>query len=182
MNYLSMIELRARGWNDRLVRKFLGDPDQFRLSMQGGRPQRLYRLDRVEAIERFQPAFAVAQERKDFLSRRARKSIESKSLHLNEIVDSIPLVPLIQPFEQLLAEARLQSTVMVEKKAGNRVALEILLDRLKPLYDALSLYMWHSGVREARMQLRTRILAHIVKHYPALQEATEEHVELHKGG
>jgi hypothetical protein len=59
----------------------------------------------------------------------------------------------------------------------------MLLDTMKSLEHALSSSTWHSGVREARLQLKKKMLAHIVEHYPAPQDAVDvELAALAQGG
>ncbi len=46
-------ELKRRGWTDSLIRKYLPEPDGIEANPHhpGGAPMRIYRIQRVEAIE-----------------------------------------------------------------------------------------------------------------------------------
>ncbi len=72
--YLSASELRARGWTDRLIRMFLVTPDRTVPNPRryGGRPMRLYRLDRVVVIEEGNAEFASQRSRSDSYSSRIK--------------------------------------------------------------------------------------------------------------
>ena len=69
-----VVELRQRGWSDRLIRELLGEPDAIRGSNYHwkGPPRQLYVCDRVIAAEA-DPAFVSYQES------RARRSAASKA-------------------------------------------------------------------------------------------------------
>lgn len=54
---------------------------------------------------------------------------------------------------------------------------------MKSLDAALDLWAWHSGVREARILLKNKILTHIVQHFPPLdQVATMDRTLIERGG
>ncbi|MDV9178494.1 hypothetical protein R6V09_51285, partial [Streptomyces sp. W16] len=60
--HLSMAGLRARGWTAGMVRRLLGEPDQFRVNphFRAAPRTRLYRVERVEAAERSEEFRAVS--------------------------------------------------------------------------------------------------------------------------
>jgi hypothetical protein len=69
MTYLNVAQLRDRGWNDRLIKSMLGEPDDTflpRISKPGW-PQRLYLTSRVVAAETNDPDFRRAIEHKQHL-------------------------------------------------------------------------------------------------------------------
>jgi hypothetical protein len=69
--YLGHATLRARGWDDALIRRFLPEPDKFRDNpfYRSHPPRRLYLLARVEA----------AEGTPEFLAARAQTASQGKS-------------------------------------------------------------------------------------------------------
>lgn len=82
---------------------------------------------------------------------------------LKEIVDSIALPSLTLTYEELLNEIHSKRMPFDGCVSKERLALSVLLDRLKSVDDVLTLYKWHSGIREARLHLKRKILVDIVK-------------------
>lgn len=80
--YLSASELRARGWTDRLIRMFLVTPDRTVPNPRryGGRPMRLYRLDRVIVIEEGNAEFASQRSRSDSYSTRIKANFRQSGV------------------------------------------------------------------------------------------------------
>ncbi|GAB3552108.1 hypothetical protein GCM10027343_37220 [Noviherbaspirillum agri] len=174
--YLTMQELRARGWNDRLVRTFLGTHDDTFIpaGKRPGRPTRLFLLTRVLQVETFNADFLAEKDRTARMAERNRRSADVKMEHFIQEIESVDFPAFDQPFDELLANAR---TVAVRSLVGipaDRLALTVLLDRMKPLLDkTLAMYFWHPGIRDARAKLRMKALAHVVNHYPGLEAAAK---------
>lgn len=169
--YVTMNQLRARGWNDRMVRHYLGEADDSYLppGPRPGRPQRLYLLDRVVAVETQRPEFTHDQVRKAELAERARRSAEVKMRQFQYEIEAIDLPQYAEQYAEIIAKSRARWPALAGRVPEDRLALTLLLDSLQPVLDnALSLYTWHPGIREARLILKQRVLAHVVKHYPAL--------------
>lgn len=169
--YLTMSQLRDRGWNDRMVRHYLGDADDtyLRPGPRPGRPQRLYLLNRVVAVETLRPEFNQDQVRKAELAERTRRSAEVKMRQFQYEIEAIELPQFSEQYAEITAKSRERWPALAGRIPEDRLALTLLLDSLQPVLDnALSLYTWHPGIREARLMLKQRVLAHVVKHYPAL--------------
>lgn len=184
-DYLTMQDLRNRGWNDRLVRHYLGNADDFYLppGPHPGRPRRLYRLSRVEHVENTRPEFAEEKRRSTELAVRTRQSRAAKMRQLLTEVNAVELPRFDESYEDLVRRARERRAVLVSLIADERLALDLLLDSLKPLLEnALALYTWHPGIREARLILKQRALVHVVKHYPALTAVSRMELPYSKGG
>lgn len=94
-------------------------------------------------------------------------------------MDSATLPAYTEVYEDLVARAGMRAGVLALGISDERVALNALLDNLKPLLEnALALYPWHPGIRDARKFLKQRVLAQVVKHYPALNAIAQ--IELGK--
>lgn len=173
--YLTMRHLRERGWTERLVRRFLGNPDD-RLPnthINGGSPQRLFLASRVEQIERDDQGFIAEKIRSQEYSLSLQGARDSKRQSLDALVRGIPLPCLSIAIDDVLAQAAATKKTHsgYQFQPVEQVALTILLDTMKSLGCQLDLYMWHPGVRDARILLIRRMLAHIIDHYPQLAEA-----------
>lgn len=183
-SYLTMADLRNRGWNERLVKSFLGSPDETSSmpNQKAGRPHRLYLLHRVLDIENTSPEFAMEKKRIASFSQRAKKSIDVKRQQLKEIVDSFELPVFVHPYSLLFERARMSPAATDTPGSIERVALKDLLATMKSMEEQLALYQWHSGVCEARIILKKKILEHIVKSYPALEQAAASELASDDGG
>src|SRR5438046_4783561 len=107
MTYLTMDDLRKRGWNERLVRCFLGEPDDIgqRHSNHSGRPHRMYLLERVVSIENNRPEFTAEKKRSAEFANRPKRAIEAKRLYLEQVVSEITMPPMTLSYEKVIAEA-----------------------------------------------------------------------------
>lgn len=185
-DFLTMQELRARGWNDRLVRTFLGTHDDTFIppGKRPGRPTRLFLLTRVLQVETFNADFLAEKSRTAELAERNRRSADTKMEQFLQEIDSVDFPALVQPFDELLADARTNAVGSLAGVSADRLALAVLFDRMKPLLDkTLAMYSWHPGIRDARARLRMKALAHVVKHYPDLEAAAKlEAKTIEKGG
>lgn len=183
-DYLSIKELLARGWTKRLITLFLIKPDKTEPNpyQTGGLPKGLFLLTRVEQAERSQ-AFGDEQSKSSIYSQRLSVGAQTKRTQLNAIANEIALPELATPFKDLMAEAvsRRNGIAAPRPTPEVQVALDILLDTMKSLEWHLDPFMWHPGIRHARKLLRSRMLAHIIDHYPALTAAAREREEQDKG-
>lgn len=184
-DYLTMLDLHDPGWNDRLVRHYLGDADDLYLppGPDPGRPRRLYRLSRVEQVENNRPEFAEKMRRRAELASRTRQPRAARTRRLHIEVNLVELPRFDESYEDLVRSARERRAVLVSLIPDERLALDLLLDSLKPLLEnALALSTWHPGIREARLILKQRALDHVVKHYPALTAVSGMELAVSKGG
>jgi hypothetical protein len=78
-SHLTMANLKARGWNHRLVGRFLGSPDSYsNPGFKAGRPARLYWAERVHHVEMGRPEFDVERERsREVASRRGTRATQA---------------------------------------------------------------------------------------------------------
>lgn len=177
---MTMADLKARGWNQRLVFRFLGEPDSHsNPGFQAGRPARLYCAERVRQVETGQPDFAVAREFSRQAAGRRCAISQRKQRSLLELAQSIELQPLPMTYAALLA-CVCHATPGYESAAERSLALRYLLGTMKLLEGPLELYSWNSGVCEARLLFRNRVLDHILKRYHLLADiASLERRALH---
>lgn len=173
MTYLNVAQLKERGWSGRLIRSLLGSPDDnfVPVATKSGRPQRMYLLSRVIEAESCKPEFTAAQSRRGKFADRSKKQIEAKAEQLKNAVDDYPLPDFPDSYEALLF--KVHSNTLGSKLLQERLALPDLIASMDSLNDVLDLYKWHSGIGEARPNLKRRVLAYIVNRYPILQRAAD---------
>lgn len=173
--------LRKRGWTKRLVQRFLGEPDQMPrvVGSQSGRPQNLYSAKRVAHIELSDPDFIAEKRRTELYASRLKGVQGAKKKNLAAMVDAMTLPDLGLQIEELLqhAEKKREAEENLALVTKERVALEVLLASMKPLAWRLEIFQGHAGIRDARILLLKRMLAHIVTRYPSLSETANEYAD-----
>lgn len=179
-----MNDLRERGWTDRLVRTFLGNADRSIPNpyLQKGRPKRLFSATRVLEIET-RPDFLHEKGKSADYSIRRKGAADTKRETLEALVNSIELPPLTDSLDIVMERVRQQRVVNphLRIRSESWVALEDLLGTMKSLDWHLDAFAWHPGIRTARKLLRTRMLAHIVNHYPTLAQVAQERAAQEEG-
>lgn len=175
--YLSIKELLARGWTKRLISLFLGTPDMTVPNpyRHGGCPKGLYLFTRIQEIEQ-SAVFGSEKSKSMRYSQRLAHGANTKTAQLTAIATEIALPELTLAISDLLVEASSRRNADSASRLSSEaeVALDILLDTMKSLEWHLDPFLWHPGIRHARKLLRSRILAHIIDHYPTLAAAAHE--------
>jgi hypothetical protein len=173
---VSTRDLLRRGWSKRLIARYLDAPDKALRNpyIASGAEKRLYLLARVEKIE-CQPTFIAARERSAKYSKRLKETAKSSREAMLAYVESLVLPRLTLRFSEIMEQARERKKRHPDllQRAETQVALDILLGILKPLDWHLDSFAWHAGVRDARIRLRQRMLAHIATTYPRLDSAAK---------
>lgn len=165
---LTVADLRARGWSQRLVGRFLGDPDTYsNPGFKAGRPARLYSIGRVRQVEFRQPECALERQRSVAAAKRLDVLAQQKQRGLMDVAVSINLPVLVMPYSTLLSCVT-NSEAGSESETEQRLALRHLLGTMKLLEAPLNLYSWNSRVCEARLVFRNRVLDHILERYQLL--------------
>ncbi|MEU9861414.1 hypothetical protein AB0D99_11085 [Streptomyces sp. NPDC047971] len=177
--YVTPAGLRGRGWSDAMVRDLLGAPD-----VQGRDPRRwsvapvrLYRLERVEAVERtpeFARCAAVAGRR----SAAARAGAEARRQAVLAAIRAEPIrVPRL-PAAELERRAVRHRHLLGARSPGGVAAGALVRWQVSFLRHALSRYetlldglYGATGRAEAERLLDRRLYEAIAAAYPAL--ATE---------
>lgn len=99
----SVSELRARGWTRTLIERFLPQPDAKKPNprFRSTAPMKLYRRERVEAIEATEE-FWVARRESEFRKSAAKKAVATKTALTLKMAKELPVnVPQI-PLDKLL--------------------------------------------------------------------------------
>lgn len=179
--YHDLNSLKARGWTARLVKQFLGEPDDTDRARAAntGRPKNLYCAKRVALIEMHDPHFRAEKDKAAMYSGRLKQTQDTKKKNLVNVVESLMLPDFDLPWPAVMEQAN-KKIIFDGNLAGTaqeRVALEILLDSMASLTWRLEIFSGHAGIREARILLRTRMLAHLVNRYPPLSETAQRYAD-----
>lgn len=176
--HMTVIQLIDRGWNPRLIKKYLGKEDLCAWLGQG-RATRLYRISRIQAMEAkqdFREEMNLVQLR--CKSVQQRHQLDQKKQKVIAIANEMPLPRLTLSYPEMLTRAWLSNAGSVG--TSERVALDYLLGTMDSLGKSLNTYAGHPGVREARVILRNRFLKHVREHYPLLSGEIDQMMSAHK--
>lgn len=181
VSYYDFTALRDRGWTKRLVERFLGEPDSLNrgVGAQSGRPQNLYSANRVMHIETSDQDFIAEKRRTELYASRLKGVQGAKKRNLAAMVEEMNLPDFELQEQELLqqAEKKREGDENLALVAKERVALESLLVSMRPLAWRLEIFQGHAGIRDARVLLLKRMLAHIVTRYPSLSETANEYAD-----
>lgn len=176
MTYLTTSGLRERGWSDAMVRELLGAPD-----VQGRDPRRwsiapvrLYRLARVEAVERT-PEFARCAAASGRRSSAAEAGAEARRRAVLAAIRAEPVdVPRL-PAAELERRAVRHRHLLGARGPGGLAAGALVRWQVSYLRHALSRYetlldglYGATGRAEAERLLDRRLYGAIAAAYPAL--------------
>lgn len=179
--FLDLKALKHRGWTSRLVRIFLGEPDDTERvgAAHTGRPKNLYCAERVASVEIHDAQFRAERDKAAMYSGRLKQTQDAKRKNLVGVVEAMDLPVFDLPFDELLGQAKKKLKVdrNLSGTAPERVALGILLDSMASLAWRMEIFSGHAGIREARVLLRNRMLAHLVNRYPPLSETAKQYAD-----
>ena len=199
--HLSAAGLRARGWTAGMVRQLLGEPDLLRVNphVRAAPRIRLYRVERVEAVERSEEyrAVAAAAARRSAAARVAvrRRRREVLARIVAEPIDVPRLAPhklaaLAVEHRERRDEGRVYEGRVYERQ-GPVSDDDALLDRWKvgyllhqlARYDEL-LSGLHKGAGRAAAEelLRRRVYAAVAEAYPFLARECARQLSEREGG
>jgi hypothetical protein len=180
---LSVAGLKARGWTDGAIRRFLGDADRTAPNphARSAPPMRLYAVSRVEAVET-SDTWRAQQPRRSQRKAAAAKAVQTKRAALRAYVNGVTiLVPVLQ-VEDLTRRAcdhfndrqldrdgwSSPASLTSDAVFLTRIAVNFLRHALSP-YDAeLDRVFRRIGVQEAYDALNEKVYAAISAIYPAL--------------
>lgn len=192
--HLSLAGLRARGWTLRMVRQLLGEPDLLRANpyFRTAPQTRLYRVDRVEAVE-------ASEEFRTVSAASVRRSVAAKAAaqrRRREVLARIAAEPVDVPRlppDRLVAEAlahrndrdeegphergdhapRPATVESAEPEALARWKVDYLRHRLTRYDELLDGLYGSTGRAAAEELLRRRVYAAISAAYPDLARECE---------
>ncbi|WP_157128680.1 hypothetical protein [Cupriavidus sp. USMAA2-4] len=174
-SYFTTSQLVERGWSKAIIAKLLGVPDTYRYptGMCGGRPAMLYQRARVLANENtdaFRTALAAAVKRRAVLEHLNLKKRYMLLDAAREIEVKVPNISL-----EALIGSRPWYSATPEALVGD------LLRMMQDAEDELDLYRWNGGIREARKELRLRMLSALAGEYPTLAHECARQAALETG-
>lgn len=184
--------LRARGWTDGLIRRFLPEPCGTRPNFYSrtGPPIRLYLPARVEAVEataEFRAALAAAAGRKAG----AKRAVESKRAalhaHIAAIAVEVPQLEIGELVEAACHHYNRRAADRAERRSWcdegyrsrpattasdraflDRITVNYVRHALPAYEDELDALFGRVGAREGYVEIKRRVLAAIGAAYPHL--------------
>lgn len=176
---LTASELKARGWTETMIRRFLGPPCATARNphYRSARPMRIYAVARVDVAER-SPGFREAESRARLASARSRTAHETKVKAVVSAAWGIPVALPDVTDSALKANARERLALSSSRQYLLPIgiddmvaacAVQLLLDACEPALWALDEMFATRGVRAARVIVRKRILSMIAARHPSLR-------------
>jgi len=180
--YLSLSAVKARGWTDKLIKDFLGEPDKTAVNShnRSGPPVKLYLISRVEESEASGEWIASHSK----LARRrqgAQKAVDTKRTALMEAANRLQMrVPSLGP-DKLIKRAVnayndrqdyrggfRYASVQCDPEFLNRITVNFLRHECSSYERQLEQTYGKIGVRDAYGVINAKIYAAISAAYPEL--------------
>jgi hypothetical protein len=178
--FLAVSQIKARGWTDALIARFLGDPDGLRPNphYRSGPPMKLYKWQRVEQAEastEFREAQDARKKRRDA----AQKALATKKQKIADYLENVKVEVPQLPREKLIRLAcDNYNASRPERKSDAPLATEhsdpVFLERICVNYlrHCLTKYETHLdeiagkvGARDAYLDIKTKVLEEIAAEY-----------------
>lgn len=208
-NYITVPQLKKRGWTDSMIRDHLGSCDSTRPNPHytSAAPMRLYLMERVEAVEQSE-AWAALQEKSQRRQQGAEKAVQTKRMKLLAALETLQIaVPQI-PEHELKKQACkhynqrkeewddwiydtgrtpekwTRATIQSDPAFLQRITVNYLRHALTHYEDELEKIAGKVGVRDAYIEINRKCYTAIADTYPYLaDECTrqlDDKIELHQ--
>ena len=178
-------ELKARGWTDSVVRKYLGKPDGYRDNprYRSAPKTKLYNLSRVAEMER-RPEVLEALQKAAIRSETSRKSAKMQSKRLLEYIRNLNIEVPSMPEDVLIEKACSHynglwigrgdydryASPLSPKHFLSRISVNFLRHEMTNYEDELARIFGKVGCVKGRVLLKSRILDKIGEVYPTLSK------------
>lgn len=186
--HLGAKDLKARGWSESLIKRFLGKPDETSVNPHciSGPPIRLYDLQRVEAVEKG-PEFQAAVGRVAKHQETAQRAVETKRKRIMQKISEVQIaVPTISRNELTRKACQhyngrnidrpdsLRASPRADPEFLARICVNYLRHALTRYDELCDEIKGRVGKSEARTLLKERILDAIAETYPWLEDECED--------
>lgn len=175
--YVSMSELRARGWSHSMVKALLGTHDSLDASVpHPKRARRLWSLERTRNAE-CSDEYLRRKEMAERRSTQQKTILQRTSIAVIEAARSVAINVMDVPLDYTIAVKRTAeaNAVMefIDVNTGMTLgweclAVEYLLQASAPVEDMLDDYFGRPGVKHARSIIKERLLDAIADRFPEL--------------
>jgi nucleosome binding factor SPN SPT16 subunit len=174
--YVTVSELRKRGWTDALISRFLGEPDDRRQNphYRSGPPMKLYNTHRVVQAEAT-AEYRAAQDARKGRREAAQKALATKKRRIAENVASVKIeVPQIAKDELIRSACQSYNSggrgdswarESSDPKFLERICVNYLRHRLTKYETHLQEIAGKVGVRDAYLEVKGKVLAAIAEQY-----------------
>jgi hypothetical protein len=182
-SYVTKTQLkRERHWTDRLIKKYLGEPDKLTENMhyKSGPPVQLYLIDRIERFENT-PEFEAEKAKKTARSNAAKKAAETRRRRTEETVDALKIDVPRFGWDELVRRACRAYNLLQSERNGDfraspdsepkfiaRICVNYLRHELTPYESHLDDVRGAVGAEEAKLQIKIKVLEAIAECYPEL--------------
>lgn len=188
--YITPTGLKARGWTDGMIKKFLGEPDATRDNPHFKRaaPMKLYEMKRVEKVEK-RKTFMAAQEASAPRKQSAAKGVATKREKAMEYARTVCIHVPKMTYDKLVKEACWSynewheydrrgyhneyftpADVDSDPKFLHRITMNYLRHECTSYEQELYQLFGKTGVHEAHDILQRRINDEIRRIYPELND------------
>lgn len=192
LGQLTASELKARGWSETMIRRFLGPPCAKARNphCHSVRPMRLYGLHKVVAAEA-DPQFANARARARAAAERATAGHQARIQAAKDMAWGLPIALPDISAAALRANARDQLSLASSRQRMLPLgmddlvaayAVRIVMDACEPALWMLDEMFSAPGVRAARVIVRKRILSMIAAAHPWLRAECVRRFRAEAGG
>ena len=179
-----MTDVKSRGWNDAMIRRFLGDPDEIKANprFKSASPMKLYRTGRIKQAETL-AEFKEMQTKYRGRGVTAQKGVASKKRKLAEYVESV-VIEVPQLGEQELIQRACTNynslpqrmhddnyaSASSDPKFLARIRVNYLRHRLTQYEAHLDKIAGKVGRYDAYVSLKKKVLRAIASKYEDLRE------------
>ena len=180
--------MKNRGWTLELIRLFLGDPDEERANPHylSGPPMKLYKLQRIEKVEK-SAKFRRAQDDRRGRREGAQRGVETKKQRTAEYVENVEIIVPRMDQAELINRA-CDNYNLLERSGANcadqtsppefieRICVNYLRHRLTSYEDNLRKICGKVGARDAYLAIKEKVLYAISDEYDWLSEECNRQV------
>lgn len=190
--YVSMKGLKAEGWTDKLIQKFLGEPDKTARNpmFASASPVKLYSRERIHEVLQTK-AFLEEKEKADIRKKSARKAVETKQDSLMEKIRQLEILVEILPpgkVKRLAIESYNDHNLDYgnfdsiahknnDKSFLDRITVNFIRHELTSYDHSLETIAGKTGKSLALTAIRRKVYETIANTYPMYREECKRQME-----
>lgn len=195
--YVSLKGLKAEGWTDKLIQKFLGEPDKTARNpmFASAAPVKLYNRTRVLSVSQTKE-FLEEKQKADVRKNSARKAVSTKKDALMAEIKKLKIQVEILPLEKIknLAidayndhkaylsmeyghDCEFASKKNNDKNFLDRIAVNFIRHDLTSYDNSLEIIAGKVGASLALAEIRRKVYAAIAQAYPVYAEECKRQLE-----
>ena len=198
--YVSLKGLKAEGWTDKLIQKFLGNPDKTARNpmFASAAPVKLYSRTRVQSVSQT-PEFPEEKQKADARKKGAQKAVSTKKDALMAEIEKLEIQVKILPFEKVKSlaidayndhkayismeyghDCEFASKKNNDKNFLDRIVVNFIRHELTSYDHSLEIIAGKVGASLALAEIRRKVYAAIAEAYPVYAEECKRQLERRK--